>query len=590
MKIELQFTKPAWAELSSSAELASPVITLSLVSRIGLDGKSAYEVALANGFEGSEQEWLESLTKLSPEADTIAHRAEAAAKEAEAKAGNALTASQSASSSAQQALAAAQNAEKKSIGAETAAQSALTIAERAEGAAGQAAQKAETALTSAQSAVKDSAAASTAALKAQQSATTATTAAQEAQQKTSAAAASADSALASAREASQSAQSALAAASAAADAATESQEQSTAAVEAANQAFEATTGLGTEIERVYTTLHEEILNIDSGGGGATTPKNTGVATYGGFYVGVSPLSLTGNMGFEIFFTTGQDVMATQYVFTFGSAESLVISNGKINFTFTSSISAELCSHARPNTSYHFVLTFTAASKVVETFLNGAAIDKRTATTWSTTITGIRLGKENSFRGVIHHCRFFSDLPGDETIEALWNFGRPNHYALPDSLRTENGGVCKAEFLPGGITDGFWTDTSKNGYQLRATGTVAVSQAEPQPLGVVELSTGPVTGSGSVEATLEVPAGYRIDQLAFTSFNESAMTNVKVTDTGDSSTIAEKASLAAGASLLINLSAAGYIFRHGTTTLKLTAGGNTANGCRLDAKAVWFRLR
>lgn len=28
---------------------------------IGRDGKSAYEVALANGFEGTEQEWLESL-------------------------------------------------------------------------------------------------------------------------------------------------------------------------------------------------------------------------------------------------------------------------------------------------------------------------------------------------------------------------------------------------------------------------------------------------------------------------------------------------------------------------------------------------
>lgn len=31
------------------------------VQRIGIPGKSAYEIAVENGFEGTEEEWLESL-------------------------------------------------------------------------------------------------------------------------------------------------------------------------------------------------------------------------------------------------------------------------------------------------------------------------------------------------------------------------------------------------------------------------------------------------------------------------------------------------------------------------------------------------
>ena len=37
-----------------------------VISETNLQGKSAYEIALDNGFEGSEAEWLESLKGVSP--------------------------------------------------------------------------------------------------------------------------------------------------------------------------------------------------------------------------------------------------------------------------------------------------------------------------------------------------------------------------------------------------------------------------------------------------------------------------------------------------------------------------------------------
>lgn len=41
--------------------LLSKTYTNNAISETGLKGKSAYEIAVDNGFEGSEEEWLESL-------------------------------------------------------------------------------------------------------------------------------------------------------------------------------------------------------------------------------------------------------------------------------------------------------------------------------------------------------------------------------------------------------------------------------------------------------------------------------------------------------------------------------------------------
>lgn len=46
---------------SDNKKITVAVAKLAVGSVIGRDGKSAYELAVKNGFEGTEQEWLDSL-------------------------------------------------------------------------------------------------------------------------------------------------------------------------------------------------------------------------------------------------------------------------------------------------------------------------------------------------------------------------------------------------------------------------------------------------------------------------------------------------------------------------------------------------
>ena len=61
----------AWCTAGASGEVMSG----DLLNKIGIDGRSAYEVAVANGFEGSEAEWLESLREPAVEAAVVAEEA-----------------------------------------------------------------------------------------------------------------------------------------------------------------------------------------------------------------------------------------------------------------------------------------------------------------------------------------------------------------------------------------------------------------------------------------------------------------------------------------------------------------------------------
>ena len=61
----------AWCTAGASGEVMSG----DLLNKIGIDGRSAYEVAVADGFEGSEAEWLESLREPAVEAAVVAEEA-----------------------------------------------------------------------------------------------------------------------------------------------------------------------------------------------------------------------------------------------------------------------------------------------------------------------------------------------------------------------------------------------------------------------------------------------------------------------------------------------------------------------------------
>lgn len=113
-----------------------------------IHGKSAYEIAVMNGFDGTEEEWLYSLAE---EANTIAkayadnagasaQRAEEAKAAAETAETNAQGSAESATESASAASASAERAETAAVRAETAAEEAETHANSASASAQNAAE------------------------------------------------------------------------------------------------------------------------------------------------------------------------------------------------------------------------------------------------------------------------------------------------------------------------------------------------------------------------------------------------------------------------------------------------------------------
>ena len=59
MNIKAQFSSGIKAEMKAGGGIKAEMKTGGYVK--GLDGKSAYQIAVENGFEGTEEEWLASL-------------------------------------------------------------------------------------------------------------------------------------------------------------------------------------------------------------------------------------------------------------------------------------------------------------------------------------------------------------------------------------------------------------------------------------------------------------------------------------------------------------------------------------------------
>ena len=59
MNIKAQFSSGIKAEMKAGGGIKAEMKTGGSVK--GLDGKSAYQIAVENGFEGTEEEWLASL-------------------------------------------------------------------------------------------------------------------------------------------------------------------------------------------------------------------------------------------------------------------------------------------------------------------------------------------------------------------------------------------------------------------------------------------------------------------------------------------------------------------------------------------------
>lgn len=125
---------PENSRLYMKAEESWKFIT-DLSGATGVTGLSAYQIAVQHGFEGTEEEWLESLSKDSKDAAKEAKAAASAATEAATKAdtatGNANQAAEAANQAAESANTAAGTANQAAASANQAATNATTQADRA---------------------------------------------------------------------------------------------------------------------------------------------------------------------------------------------------------------------------------------------------------------------------------------------------------------------------------------------------------------------------------------------------------------------------------------------------------------------------
>lgn len=136
----------------------------------GPQGKSAYEVAVDNGFQGTEKEWLDSLKAPATEAAEAANEAASSANSAASRAESAVQAANEALQSAQDAEDTIESAEAQRVQAENARAQAETKRQ----------QDTSTAISNATSATSAANTANTAAGSANSAATAATSAAEEA--------------------------------------------------------------------------------------------------------------------------------------------------------------------------------------------------------------------------------------------------------------------------------------------------------------------------------------------------------------------------------------------------------------------------
>lgn len=141
-------------EILAGSVRASRRITGSILRPEVVNGKSAYEIALEHGFEGTEQEWLDSLWQQAAEVATEENATILTGLEASATAAaaTATAASESATNSEGRALIYANNAQISAEAAEASATSIGDAEQQAKAAAEEAAASAEAAARSAQEA------------------------------------------------------------------------------------------------------------------------------------------------------------------------------------------------------------------------------------------------------------------------------------------------------------------------------------------------------------------------------------------------------------------------------------------------------
>ncbi len=452
---------------------------LHFANRIGLDGKSAYEVWLAEGNNGTESDFLDWLRQ--PAESTIGAMVELNEATEAAELGRQLaeTMRETACSNA---VTAAGNAASEAVS--TANSAAMQAVATANGAASEARMTAENAAATAQAA-----------------AVSATTAAD------------------------------------AADTARSGIQNDLAGmhgqISAANAELSKKAGL--DDSKRY--LKKEFLDPLGPVAGADT--SSGCFKLKGAAAG--PLNFEGDRTIRVLFRTGADTVTAGYPFSQKESysTSMAIRCGD-NLLQVLAVGQTYSQALTPNTLYNIEISKRGdAGGEVEAVINGVSLGKKTIASVSNYApTDISVGRRDAdasgqytsvtFLGEVFVIEVFNYARSSVEMLASWNDGDPYAYRLPRSKVGSGANICVAEYLPSGILADRWRDSSGNGFDLLRLGNFIPAYSRPHDAREVVVDSGVFytdIASGVAGKVLSIPYGYYLDRVCVCNYNSQNLTAI-----------------------------------------------------------------
>lgn len=308
-------------------------------------------------------------------------------------------------------------------------------------------------------------------------------------------------------------------------------------------------------------------------------RQTGAITRAGSFSGSDPTLLrVYGTTLELLFRLGEDVEATQYVFSIRSGGiiqygvqirrgNMACCYGNNNFSIP----------AQPGGTYHILYANTEANTILT--VNGISRQLKALAPIVPQIFILGVLASDYFRGTIYACRLWGHTFTPQEALACWNAGRP---AL--GLHSAAGTDCLAEFLPCGLLPDRWRDTSTSGCDLTGKGTVAFDYAPIQDMSEVELESGIVTENIAAGITLRIPAGYRPVELVVRNANAAPLTGTALTWNSRQLTIPAEVP---GKNVLSQTLTGTLLDVPKDTYLRFQAAGGGAEGVYLRVRCRWY---
>ena len=237
-------------------------------------------------------------------------------------------------------------------------------------------------------------------------------------------------------------------------------------------------------------------------------------------------------------------------------------------------------------AHHFVFSFDAETKTARMQIDGVMQPDQTISDMNPLIDYFQTNRNYSSAKPYYHARLFNYALSEEEALALWNGGRPGEYMLPNAGAFREG--CLAEYLPCGLLENRWRDTSGQGLDLTASGTPKLSYQPPQDLRETVIDTGvfytDIT-EGVASKSVAVQGGYAITRISVWNGNAGALSAVSASLNG--SVLFSDKSVTTASPLLV-VPTDGLDYRKTANTLVLNATGNTSEGgMRIKVFCRWI---